>query len=189
MSSICLPVLEGSHLDLSEKGSELSRSVKSTSSAAMSSAVTGRVSPSMRISVITAGFPCQDLSVAGKRTGLSGSQSSLMYNLVGLLSRMSSTPGANGCPSCGALSTESGMPACHFRCPPVKLEPVTKGVASSLLPTPTASSYGSSRGGGAGRVGKWRKSLDSLGIRDPEQRERMLGFPCGWTAITRSETP
>lgn len=35
-------------------------------------------------------------------------------------------------------------------------------VSSSLLPTPSASSYGTNRGGSSGRVGKLRPSLDTL---------------------------
>ena len=35
--------------------------------------------------VITAGFPCQDLSVAGKRAGLAGSRSGLWWHVVRLL--------------------------------------------------------------------------------------------------------
>jgi hypothetical protein len=138
--------------------------------------------------VISAGFPCQDISVAGRRKGLSGSQSSLMFALVGWLSKTRITPGASGCPNCGAACGLSGMPLCVFECEPQKLARGTIELEHSLLPTPTASSYGSCRGGGAGRVGKWRLSLDSLGIRDPEQRERMMGFPPGWTAAMRSVT-
>jgi hypothetical protein len=189
MSSTSSAALAGSVSALSEKASAPLHSARSTLSVVTSSGSIGRTYRSMRTSVITAGFPCQDLSVAGKRAGLEGSQSSLMYELIGLLSRTSTTPGGGGCPSCGALCGDSGIPACHFKCPPVTLARATKGDASSLLPTPTASSYGSCRGGGAGRVGKWRKSLDGLGIGAPEQRERMLGFPFDWTEITRSVTP
>ena len=35
--------------------------------------------------IITAGFPCQDLSVAGKRAGLAGSRSGLWWDVVRLL--------------------------------------------------------------------------------------------------------
>lgn len=181
MSSIFSPALEVSALDSSEQDSVPLASVRPTSSARTSYEGAGQASQSTRISVMTAGFPCQDLSVAGKRVGLSGSRSSLMYALIGLLSRTSSILGAGGCPNCEAPSTESGMPACHFKCPPATLEAATKGAESSLLPTPTASSYGSCRGGGAGRVGKWRKSLQSLGILNPGDWERMMGFPVGWT--------
>lgn len=162
---------------------------RSTNSAEMSSCVTGREYLRTGTFVISAGFPCQDLSVAGKRTGLTGLQSSLMYDLIGWLSRTPITAGAPGCPNCGADSGSSGMPLCAFECEPQKLAHGMIEPAPSLLPTPTASSYGSCRGGGAGRVGKWRKSLDGLGIRHPEQLERMLGFPCGWTEITRLATP
>ena len=35
--------------------------------------------------IITGGFPCQDLSVAGKRAGLDGNRSGLFYEIVRLL--------------------------------------------------------------------------------------------------------
>src|SRR5437870_3158570 len=35
-----------------------------------------------KVDVITAGFPCQDLSVAGKRAGLKGKRSGLFYEIV-----------------------------------------------------------------------------------------------------------
>lgn len=78
---------------------------------------------------------------------------------------------------------------------------------SSLLPTPTASSYGSNQGGAAGRVGKVRYSLEQmarrgllptptasrrsglqshgrnavLGRMNPRFLEWMMSFPIGWT--------
>lgn len=148
-----------------------------------------RVSPAFQSGetfVISAGFPCQDLSVAGQRKGLSGSRSSLMFALLGLLSRTRTTPGADGCPNCGATSGPMGMPLCAFECEPLKLAQDTNGLGPSLLPTPTASSYGSCRGGGAGRVGKWRKSLQGLGMSHPEIWEWLMGFPTGWTAAMPS---
>jgi hypothetical protein len=41
----------------------------------------------------------------------------------------------------------------------------------------------------AGRVGKWRPSLHSHGIQHPEDWERMMGFPTGWTAVGPWATP
>lgn len=166
-----------------------SPSVKLTPDAEPSSVSIGRTFRSTETLLVTASFPCQDLSVAGKRAGLEGSRSSLMFVLTGLLSRTCTTLGASGCPNCGASCTSSGMPACRFECEPLKLAPATSERERSLLPTPTASSYGSCRGGGAGRVGKWRKSLQGLGIQHPEDWERMMGFPIGWTEGMRSETP
>jgi hypothetical protein len=101
--------------------------------------------------------------------------------LRGLSRRMSATHGEGGCLTCGAAFTASGMPACRYECAPMKWDSNTKDLGYSLLPTPTASSYGSCRGGGKGRVGKWRKSLLSLGIRSPAQWELLMGFPIGWT--------
>jgi hypothetical protein len=74
-------------------------------------------------------------------------------------------PFAGGCPSCGATSDPSGTPACRFSCPPLKSELRISAVGSSLLPTPTATGYGSNRGGQAGRVGKERHSLDTMARR------------------------
>ena len=174
------------HLDLAQ---DLEHSLRSTEDAGLCSSAGSRECLSTGTLLVTASFPCQDLSVAGKRTGLTGSQSSLMYALIGLLSRTSITPGVDGCPSCGASCGASGMPACRFECGPKKLAPATLERGCLLLPTPTASAYGSCRGGGAGRVGKWRKSLLGLGIRHPEDWERMMGFPTGHTADMPSATP
>lgn len=43
-----------------------------------------------------------------------------------------------------------------------KSERLTKEIVGSYLPTPSASSYGSNKGGSAGRVGKERISLDTM---------------------------
>lgn len=173
-------------MDSIGKESSLPPSSSSTSDASQCSSGAGLVYPCTETLLISAGFPCQDLSVAGKRAGLAGSKSSLMFALIGWLSRTSRTPGKNGCPSCGAAYSWLGMPACLFNCPPIKLAPSISDDVSSLLPTPTASAYGSCRGGGAGRVGKWRMSLHSRGILHPEDWERMMGFPIGHTDVSSS---
>jgi hypothetical protein len=60
----------------------------------------------------------------------------------------------------------------------------TDGNVCGSLPTPTARLYGNNRGGGAGRTGKVRPSLESLagGIR-LSLREWMMGWPIGWTEL------
>ena len=139
--------------------------------------------------IVSAGFPCQDLSIAGRQAGLEkGQRSSLGLRLIGLLSRTSTTPGESGCPSCGAGCTSEGIPACRFECEPLTLERSISEPEGGWLPTPTASDYGSCRGGAAGRVGKWRKSLRTLGIRHPADWERMMGFPINWTDVEHSVT-
>jgi hypothetical protein len=52
-------------------------------------------------------------------------------------------------------------------------------------PTPTASDYGTNRGGAAGRVGAERPSLAGAvrGPLNPAWLESLMGFPVGWTAI------
>lgn len=45
----------------------------------------GEIAP---VDVITAGFPCQDLSVAGKRAGLDGARSGLFFEVVRIIREM-----------------------------------------------------------------------------------------------------
>jgi len=189
MSSTFFPVSAASASGSNEPECEPSRSARSIPSAEAYSPSTGPVFQSTETFVLCGGFPCQDLSVSGKRKGLSGDRSSLLYDLIGLLSKTSGTLGAAGCPNCGASCGPRDMPLCRFECEPVIWARRTKDPASSLLPTPTASSYGSCRGGGMGRVGKWRPSLHSLKILHPEDWERMMGYPIGWTAGELSEIP
>src|SRR5258708_1853383 len=40
------------------------------------------------VDVLTAGFPCQDLSVAGKRAGLEGSRSGLFWEVVRIVGEL-----------------------------------------------------------------------------------------------------
>lgn len=102
-----------------------------------------------------------------------------------------------------------------FPLPPLAL--ITRGIESGLLPTPSASSYGSNQGGGAGRTGKVRHSLQSmakrglwptptanrrsglqshgvnfvLGTLNPMWVAWFMGFPMNWlgTSFTLLATP
>lgn len=188
MSSIYSAASAGLASASRDPGCEPSPSAKLTINAARSSSDTGPTPPSTETFVLCAGFPCQDLSVSGKRIGLAGKRSGLAYALIGLLSKTSPIRGGDGCPNCGASCTPSGTPACRFECEPQTWERTMNAPVSSLLPTPTASSYGSCRGGGMGRVGKWRHSLHSLKILHPHDWERMMGFPIGWTDASSAET-
>lgn len=125
----------------------------------------------------------KDSTVKEVDSGKNTNASSPNADPTGLLPKTSDTLGAAGCPNCDATCTDSVMPACRFECEPLTWVRTMKGRESSLLPTPTASSYGSCRGGGSGRVGKWRQSLQSLGITHPEDWEKMMGFPVGWTDV------
>lgn len=64
-------------------------------------------------------------------------------------------------------------------------EPITGETDFGFWPTPTASNYGSNRGGAAGRTGKFRRSISSLigGPENPEFREWLMGYNFGWTEI------
>ena len=91
---------------------------------------------------------------------------SLRKGLRGLSQKMLDTRGEGGCLTCGAHYTASGMPLCRYKCAPLTWGRRTKEIGSFLLPMPTASSYGSSRGGGSGRVGKWRMSLHQMAAKN-----------------------
>jgi hypothetical protein len=95
-------------------------------------------------------------------SGLSFSRRSDRYSRTGLSSKTSDILGGSGCPQCVTTSPDSDTSHCHFACAPLTWEPPINVPESSLLPTPTASSYGSCRGGGSGRVGKWRASLSAM---------------------------
>jgi len=120
------------------------------------------------------------------------------------LSKTSLTAGSSGCPSCGATSDKSGTPACRYSCPPLKWAHrmnVVESLSSPLLPTPTASVYGTSQNGSPhdGRTqyaGKGKMSLDTMARRgllpghplgpiDPSYFEWMMNFPIGWTDVER----
>lgn len=75
----------------------------------------------------------------------------------------------------------------------------TEQDSSSLLPTPTSSRYGTNVGGGAGRVGKVRYSLEQMAKRgmlpghpkgslNLEWTEQAMGLPMGWSGTAFSAT-
>src|SRR5208337_1025477 len=63
-------------------------------------------------------------------------------------------------------------------------------VQQKLLPTLSASTYGSNQGGAAGRVGPVRKSLRGLagGSLNPQWCEHFMGFPKDWTALSSEQS-
>lgn len=69
--------------------------------------------------------------------------------------------------------------------PPQTSEQTTNAKDGLDWPTPTASTYGSNRGGAMGRTGKVRLSISSRagGPVNPEFLEWLMGFPLGWTEL------
>ena len=68
-----------------------------------------------------------------------------------------------GCPTCGETCTCWGTEPVPSRFLPSTSErPTSARECSFLLPTPSASSYGTNIGGAAGRVGKVRASLQTM---------------------------
>lgn len=69
---------------------------------------------------------------------------------------------------------------------PQALERLTKETDGSYLPTPTAKTYGSNKGGAAGRTGKERFSLDSMARRNFWPTPKAADSnPCGMQAMLR----
>ena len=77
----------------------------------------------------------------------SSSVSSKNWRREPLSSRTALPVGGNGCHNCGAPYTTEGLPACLYECPPARLAHPIGEPAAFSWPTPTASSYGSNRGG------------------------------------------
>lgn len=98
-------------------------------------------------------------------SGASIGASSMKSNRGGQSSRTSASFALVDWKRCSGNLLRSGMTrnGTVFPLPPLAL--ITRGIASGLLPTPSASSYGSNQGGGAGRVGKVRHSLQSMAKR------------------------
>ena len=82
----------------------------------------------------------------------------------------------------------AGMTVDGITYPRQPLVPIIREIASGLLPTITAQTYGTNQGGAAGRVGKVRMSLQSMatqrgGRLSPSFVERMMNWPVGWTDL------
>ena len=82
----------------------------------------------------------------------------------------------------------AGMTVDGIAYPRQPLVPIIREIASGLLPTITAQTYGTNQGGAAGRVGKVRMSLQSMarqhgGHLSPSFVERMMNWPVGWTDL------
>lgn len=125
-------------------------------------------------------------------------------------SRTSEAAHGSGCARSGRACTNSAIEAAPWRLPRGMLARLIVEPASSslrptltatanllcpsmqkwpahrrLLPTLTATPYGSNKGGAAGRTGEARPSLDTLAgsALSPTWCEWFQGFPIGWTDV------
>lgn len=107
----------------------------------------------------------QDSAEPGLVFGSTSRGSSRALGRASSSSRTSPAAHDGGCPRCGATSANSATTPPPSGFLPLTSARPTSGDESSLLPTPSASSYGSNKGGAAGRTGKDRPSLDSMARR------------------------
>lgn len=99
---------------------------------------------------------------------VSGLSSSALWESSGrgsLSSKTSRLARPAGCVESGATCTLSDTEPVPSRFLPPKLGRHTFAGGSSLLPTPTASDYGTNQGGASGRTGKARPSLSTMARR------------------------
>ncbi len=154
--------------------------------------------------IITAGFPCQDLSIAGRRAGLGGARSGLFWhimrladelsprwlileNVAGLLSAVCSCPGDEACLAngravqCGRWETVSGE---RIFTPHAAHTPDGGACADGCMPA-----HGGAMGTVLGALGKRGygfayRVLDSRFFNVAQRRERVFIVGCAgdWTA-------
>lgn len=141
--------------------------------------------PPRRVDVLAAGFPCQDISLAGKGAGLAGARSGLWFDVLGVIESVRprwvvienvaalrrrgldvvldglEVAGYGGL-WCFASSSAVGAP--HRRKRMFVLAEAGWGGFAEHEPDigVPASRSGNQRGGAAGRVGPVRHSLDSI---------------------------
>ena len=148
--------------------------------------------------IIAAGFPCQDLSVAGRRAGLGGARSGLFWhimrladelsprwllleNVPGLLSATCPCPGDDTCTAngravrCGRWDKRDGRR--------VWLDHVPHGPAGGACPGGCMAAHGGAMGtvlGAMGERGFWWAygSLDAQWFGVPQRRERVFIVGC-----------
>ncbi len=166
------------------------------------------------IDLLTGGFPCQDLSCAGKMEGIEGERSGLWselhriigeirpkYALIENVTNLLRGGQESGLAEFSATWPRSGM----MRNGTVyQLEPLVspmREIASGLLPTPTASDYirirfsreqtlKSDFGSNVNSVNYW--THQNLGCpQNAAITEKLMGYPKQWTNadLERSETP
>lgn len=126
-----------------------------------------------RVDQISAGFPCQDISAAGRGIGIAGERSGLVSEVWRAIDAirpkfvfLENSPRIN---TRGRdVSSGKSLKAEDTRSRMGQLQPLMSvhsisGIGGGCwLPTLTACSYGSNQGGGAGRKGKVRLSLQRM---------------------------
>ena len=131
--------------------------------------------------LITAGFPCQDISSCNKyRTGIFGTKSSLFFDICRILPGLDSTLCLENWPRWGTMRNGE----CYLR-PPLEHPICEKGSGGYLdcIPTPVARSSFYER-----NQSQMNRNSPGYGVLlggrpNPDWIEWLMGWPIGWTAL------
>lgn len=157
------------------------------------------------VDVIIGGFPCQDISIANTGPdaglGLDGARSGLWRDFARVLSearprwvwlsRIAPNSLIEDWIACSPTLPDSGSMRNGQLFARPKWGPGIGESECPFVPTPTATDY---KGGmvDPSRVSQfrhWVTTLTGLPYPHPSAVEGLMGFPIGWTELTRSETP
>ncbi|NCX93455.1 MAG: DNA cytosine methyltransferase [Gammaproteobacteria bacterium] len=129
-----------------------------------------------RIDIISGGFPCQDISVAGLGKGLAGERSGLFFEIARLVREcqprfvfLENVPAIRTRGGERVNWPRSGMTVGGQLYQPQQLEPHTNAKDGFYLPTPTATQYGRNK---SRKGNKERPSLDTMA------RKNLWPTPC-----------
>ncbi len=130
------------------------------------------------------------LKESGADSGLSSTGSSRKSGRATRSSKTSQPFAIEDWTKCSGGSLRSGMMRNGIVYPLPPLVPLTKGTASGLWPTPTASDCrGGATNGRDSELKHYLKRRYGGVYPHPTFVEGLMGFPIGWTDLSNSETP
>ena len=161
------------------------------------------------IYLITGGFPCQDISIAGKGAGIDGQRSGLwteLHRMNGKLWEQTTWGHHTGGRESGLWPTPRAQDAKHGAATEWELNTDHAGTRDSLRvqvehrklgPTPTSRDHkdtGDSVRDGTvpvnGLLGRSVEGSKAGGSLNPDWVEHyLMGYPLGWTSLTSPELP
>lgn len=142
------------------------------------------------VDVICGGFPCQDISLAGRGAGIDGERSGLWREYARLVGELRPAyvvthprSALGGLVASSPTFPTSGMMQSGRLFQRAAWVSHTCESGCGLWPTPTSSNRDNAGGSNSRKAAKARGTYIS-GSVNPSLYEWLMGFPIGWTAIT-----